>query len=108
MKSSPLHPHPRRPRRLLHPTHLPIARKFRVTARFALPSSSRRQRTLSGAVPRVGITCTGSASSSGLEAKPGKRSDVYIGKTVLDAAERTDLTDALSAVRRGSRETRNR
>ena len=108
MKSSPLHLHPRRPRRLALPTHLRIVRKLRVTAQFASPSSSRKQRTLSGAVPRVGIICTRSASSSGQEAKPAKRSDVYIGKTVLNAAEMNELTDVLSAVPHGSRQMRNR
>lgn len=105
MKSSPLHPHPRRPRRLPPLTHLPTVRKLRVTAQFASRNSSRKQRTLSGAVPRVGIICTKSASSSGQEAKPEKRSDVSIGKRVLNAAERTDLTDVLLAVRLG-RESR--
>lgn len=107
MRSSPLHPRPRRP---LHPlllTHLPIVRKLRVTAQFALRNSSRKQRTLSGAVPRVGITCIKSASNSGQGAKQERRFDVCIGKTVLDAVGRTDLTNALSAVRRG-REMKNR
>ena len=90
MRYSPLHLHPCRPRRLPLPTHLPIVKKLRVTAQFASPSSSRKQRTLSGAVPRVAIICTRSASSSGQGAKREKRFDVYIGKTVLDAAERID------------------
>lgn len=77
-----------------------------MTAQFASQSSSRKQRTLCGAVPLVGITCTRNASISGQGAKQERRFDVYIGKTVLDAAGRTDLTDALSAVRRG-RETGN-
>lgn len=62
---------------------------------------------LSGAVPHVGITCTRTASSSGQGAKRGKRFDVCIGETVLEAAEKTDLTDTLSAVRHGKK-TRNR
>lgn len=90
MKYSPLHPHLRHPRRLPLPTRLPIVKKSRVTAQYASRNLSQKQRTLSGAVPRVGITCTRTASSSGQGAKPGKRFDVYIGKTALDAAERTD------------------
>lgn len=53
------------------------------------------------------ITCTRIASSSGQGAKPGKRFDVSIGKTVLDLMEETDLTDGFSAVRHG-KGTRNR
>ena len=49
----------------------------------------RKQRTLYGVVVRVEIICTKTASSSGLRAKQGKRFDVFIGKTILDALERT-------------------
>ena len=107
MKSSLLHPRPHRPKRLPLPTHHPIAKRSLVTAQFASPNLRRKQRTLSGAVPRVGTTCTRTASSNGQGAKPGRRFDVCIGKTGLDAAERTDSTDALSAVRHGV-ETRTR
>lgn len=91
MKYSPLHLHLRRPRRLPLPTRLPIVKKWRVTALYASRNLSQRQKTLSGAVPRVGITCTRTASSSGQRAKPGKRFDAYIGMTALDAARRTDF-----------------
>lgn len=105
VKSSPLHLHPYRPRRTPLPTHLPSVKKFPVTARFASRSLRRKQMRLSGAVPRVGITCTRTASSSGQGAKRGKRFDVCIGETVLEAAERTDLTDTFQpyamAKRRG-------
>ncbi len=88
MTYSPLHPHQRRPRRL--PLPLPIAKKSRATVQFASRNLSRKQRILSGAELRAEIICTKIASSSGQRAKPGKRFDACIGKTVLDVAERTD------------------
>ena len=97
--------HPRRPRHLALPTA--TEKRSRVTVQSALRNSRRRQRTLYGVVLRVGITCTKTASSSGLRVKPGKRFDAFIGEVILDARERTGLTDVLLAVRRG-RETRNR
>ena len=84
MRYSPLHPPPRRPRRL--PLPLPTAKKSRVIVQFASRSLSQKQRTLSGAVLRVGTICTRTASSSGQRAKPGKRFGVCIGKIVLDGA----------------------
>ena len=60
-----------------------------------------------GAGQPVETTYTRTASNSGHGAKLGKRSDVYIGKTVLEAAEMKGMTDALSAVHHG-RETRKR
>ena len=82
-----LHPHPRHLRRLPLPKHHPIAKRSQVIARFASPNSSRKQRKLSGAVLRVGITCIRSASSNGQGAKPGRRFDAYIGKTGLMVRE---------------------
>ncbi len=88
MKYSPLHPHQRRPRRL--PLPLPIAKKSRATVQFASRNLNRKQRILSGAELHAEIICTKTASSNGRRAKPGKRFDACIGKTVLDAAERTN------------------
>ena len=72
-----------------------------MTVQFASLHSSQRQRILSGAAQRVEIIYTRTALSNGQGAKLGKKSDVYIGKTFLDAAENIDWTDALSAVRHG-------
>ena len=86
MRYSPLHPQPRR--RLPLPMHLPIVKKSPVIAQFALPNLRRKQRTpLSGAVLHAEITCTRTALSNGQGAKLGKRFDVCIGKSVLDAAK---------------------
>lgn len=95
MKSSPLHPHQHRPRRLPHATHLPTVKKSPVTAQFASPNLRRKQTRFSGAALRVGTIYTRTVSSSGQGAKPEKRFDVCIGKTVLDAGEKTDSTDDL-------------
>ena len=82
-------PHPRRPRRLALPTA--TGKRSRVTVQSASRSLRRKQRTLYGVVLRVEIICTKTALSSGLRAKPGKRFDVFIGRTILDALETTRL-----------------
>ena len=91
MKFSLVPPHLRRLPRLDLPIHRPIVKMPRVIVQFVSLSLIRKQRTLSGAVPRVGTTCTRTASGSGQGAKPGKRSDVCTGKTALNFAEMTGI-----------------